>query len=104
MAQVLRRCAASGEITAQLEKRALAALAKLDAVRYTHGLLLPLIWRLRDNLTANDAALVALAAALDAPLPALDAALVILDTRKARAMTPETSGQQITVDPIIGHQ
>lgn len=95
VAQVVRRYAASGEITAQTGERALAALAELDAVRYTHELLLPLIWKLRDNLTAYDAAFVALAAALDAPL-------VTLDTRLARAMSPETSGQQITVDLIAG--
>ena len=93
VAQVVRRYAASGEITAQAGERALEALAELDAVRYTHELLLPLIWRLRDNLTAYDAAFVALAAALNAPL-------VTLDTRIARAMTPETSGQQIKVDLI----
>ena len=40
--------------------------------------------------------LVALAAPLDAPL-------VTLDTRIARAMTPETSGQQIKVDLIAAH-
>ncbi|MDE0578725.1 MAG: type II toxin-antitoxin system VapC family toxin [bacterium] len=95
VAQVVRRYAASGEITAQAGERALTALADLDAVRYTHELLLPLIWRLRDNLTAYDAAFIALAAALDAPL-------VTLDTRIARAMTPEISGQQITVDLVAG--
>jgi len=96
VAQVVRRYAASGEITAQAEERALEALAELDAVRYTHELLLPLIWRLRDNLTAYDAAFVALAAALNAPL-------VTLDTRIARSMTPEIPGQQITVDLIADH-
>lgn len=96
VAQVVRRYAASGQITAQTGERALEALAELDAVRYTHELLLPLIWKLRDNLTAYDAAFVALAAALEAPL-------VTLDTRIARAMSPEISGQQVTVDLIAGH-
>ena len=77
------------------EGEPLTALAELDAVRYTHELLLPLIWRLRDNLTAYDAAFAALAAALNAPL-------VTLDTRLARALTPEMSGQPITVDLIAG--
>ena len=89
VAQVVRRYAASSEITAQTGERALAALAELDAVRYTHELLLPLIWKLRDNLTAYDAAFAALAAALNAPL-------VTLDTRIGRAISPETSGQHIT--------
>lgn len=95
VAQVIRRYAASGEITARTGERALTALAELDAVRYTHELLLPLIWRLRDNLTAYDAAFAALAATLNAPL-------VTLDTRLARALTPEMSGQPITVDLIAG--
>lgn len=96
VAQVVRRYAASGQITAQTGERALSVLAELDAVRYTHELLLPLIWKLRDNLTAYDAAFVALAAALNAPL-------VTLDTRIARAVTPEMASQQIKVDLVAGH-
>ncbi len=95
VAQVVRRYAASGEITPQTGEGALQALAKLDAVRYTHELLLPLIWKLSENLTAYDAAFAALAAALDAPL-------VTLDTRLARALSLEMSGQPITVDLIAG--
>lgn len=96
VAQVVRRYASSGEITAQTGERALKALAELDAVRYTHELLLPLIWRLRDNLTAYDAAFAALAATLNAPL-------VTLDTRLARGMAHETSSQPIKVDLIASH-
>ena len=96
VAQVVRRYVASGEITAEAGERALTALAELDAVRYTHELLLPLIWKLRDNLTAYDAAFVALATALNAPL-------VTLDTRIARAMRPEKAGQQVSVDLVAGH-
>lgn len=95
VAQVVRRYAASGEITAQTGERALNALADLDAVRYTHELLLPLIWRLRNNLTAYDAVFVALAAVLDVPL-------LTLDARMARATLPELSGQRIVVDLIVG--
>ena len=96
VAQVVRRFAASGEITPQTGERALKALADLDAVRYTHELLLPVIWKLRDNLTAYDAAFAALAAALNAPL-------VTLDTRLARALSLEISGQAVAVDLIAGH-
>ena len=95
VAQVVRRYAASGEITAQTGERALSALAELDAVRYTHELLLPLIWRFRSNLTAYDAAFVALAAVLDAPL-------LTLDARLARAPLPELPGQRVVVDLIAG--
>ena len=95
VAQVVRRYTASGEITAQTGERALSALAELDAVRYTHELLLPLIWRFRSNLTAYDAAFVALAAVLDAPL-------LTLDARMARAPLPELPGQRIVFDLIAG--
>lgn len=95
MVDAAQSYAASGEITAQTGERALKALAELDAVRYTHELLLTLIWRLRDKLTAYDAAFAALTATLTAPL-------VTLDTRLARALTPEMSGQPITVDLIAG--
>ena len=95
VAQVVRHYAASGEITPQTGERALKALAELDAVRYTHELLLPVIWKLRDNLTAYDAAFAALAAALDAPL-------VTLDTRLARALSLEMPGQAVAVDLIAG--
>ncbi len=47
----------------------------LDANLHPHEPLLATIWRLRDNLTASDAAYVALALALDAPLVTLDARL-----------------------------
>ena len=96
MVDAAQSYAASGEITAQTGERALTALAELDAVRYTHELLLPLIWKLRDNLTSYDTAFAALAATLNAPL-------VTLDTRLARALTPEMSGHPITVDLIAAH-
>ncbi len=44
-------------------------------MRYPHTSLVERIWSLRDNLTACDAAYVALAEALDAPLVTLDARL-----------------------------
>jgi predicted nucleic acid-binding protein len=50
----------------------------MKAVRYPHAPLVPRIWELKENLTAYDAAYVALAEALDAPL-------VTMDERLARA-------------------
>jgi predicted nucleic acid-binding protein len=47
---------------------ALIDLTDLPLRRYPHDLLLPRIWDLRNNLTAYDAAYVALAEALNAPL------------------------------------
>ena len=68
VAQVVRRYAANGEIDAERGRLALIDLADFPIQRYPHDFLLPRIWELRNNLTAYDAAYVALAEALDAPL------------------------------------
>lgn len=75
VAQVVRRYVASGELSAARGAQALADLADLDVVHHGHEPLLPTMWRLRSNLTAYDAAYVALALALDAPLVTLDASI-----------------------------
>jgi predicted nucleic acid-binding protein len=59
-AQVLRRYAAAGQITAERGRTALDDLAALGVRRYPHDWLLIRIWQLRDNLTAYDAVYVAL--------------------------------------------
>ena len=71
-AQVIRRYAANGEIDAERGRLALEDLADFPLRRYPHDFLLPRIWSLRNNLTAYDAAYVALAEALDAPLVTRD--------------------------------
>ena len=68
VAQVIRRYAANGEIDGERGGAALADLAVFPLHRYPHGVLLPRVWELRNNLTAYDAVYVALAEALDAPL------------------------------------
>ena len=68
VANVLRRYAAKGQIDSERGRLALVDLADLPIRRYAHDRLLPRIWELRANLTAYDAAYVALAEALDAPL------------------------------------
>lgn len=75
IAQVLRRYARSGDISPQRASEAIVDLADLALARYPHGVLLPRIWELRHNLTAYDAAYVALAEVLDAPLLTRDRAL-----------------------------
>lgn len=72
VAQVLRRYAASGELDSKRCRDALEDLADLPLTRYPHDLLLTRIWELRENLTAYDAAYVALAEALEAPLLTCD--------------------------------
>lgn len=83
-AQAVRRYVQRGELRPGRGKEALADLADLDVVRHAHEPLLPAIWRLRDNLTAYDAAYVALAEVLDAPLVTLDARLAAAPGHQAR--------------------
>lgn len=75
IAQVLRRYALTGELNPTRGLQALEDLADFPVTRYPHDLLLPRIWELRYNITAYDAAYIALAEALAAPLLTRDAAL-----------------------------
>ncbi len=75
VAQVVRRYVARGVVEPGRGALALAALSDLGVQRYSHELLLTRIWALRENLSAYDAAYVALAEALDAPLLTLDGGL-----------------------------
>ena len=68
VAQVLRRYVISGQLSVERCGEALTDMAALPLTRYARDFLIPRIWELRDNLTAYDAAYVALAEALDAPL------------------------------------
>ncbi len=88
VAQVIRRYAASGTITAGHGRAALDVLCGLPLRRYAHDDFIHRIWALRHNLTAYDAAYVALA-------EALDAVLLTRDTRLAAA-----SGHQARVDLV----
>jgi predicted nucleic acid-binding protein len=72
VAQVLRRYEARGDLDPARGREALADLADFPLTRYPHDLLLPRIWELRANLTAYDAAYVALAEALGATLVTRD--------------------------------
>lgn len=81
--------AAGGPAAAPVSE-ALRNLAAMRAVRHGHELLRPRIWALRDQLTAYDAAYVALAEVLDAPL-------LTCDSRLAGA-----SGHRVRVELIAG--
>ena len=72
VARVLRRYEAKGDLDAARGREALTDLADFPLTRYPHDLLLPRIWELRRNLTAYDAAYVALAEALGATLVTRD--------------------------------
>jgi predicted nucleic acid-binding protein len=84
VAQVLRRFAAAGELRAERGREALADLEDLPLHRYPHDFLLPRIWDLRRNVTAYDAAYLALAEILVAPLVTCDARLASVPGHRAR--------------------
>lgn len=67
-AQVLRRMVREGTLAARRAEQAVEDLMALRIARYAPVLLLSRIWKLRHNLSAYDAAYVALAEELRAPL------------------------------------
>jgi len=67
-AQVLRRLVREGTLAPGRAEEAMEDLIALRLTRYAPALLLKRIWGLRQNLSAYDAAYVALAEALKAPL------------------------------------
>lgn len=84
VAQVLRRYESAAVLPPSRAQQALDDLGELGVARYPHDDLLPRIWRLRRNLTACDAAYVALAEALDAPLLTCDAKIASAAGHRAR--------------------
>ncbi len=75
VAQVLRRLAREGALSASRAEAAIQDLLDLRITRYPHSVLLPRIWQLRHNLSAYDAAYVVLAEKLGATLLTRDARL-----------------------------
>ena len=67
-AQVLRRLVREGTLARKRAEEAIEDLIAVRVTRYAPVLLLNRIWQLRRNLSAYDAAYVALAEALKAPL------------------------------------
>jgi len=82
--QVLRRYAAGDEISAERAREALDDFAAFRLRRWAHEPLTLRIWDLRQNLTAYDAAYVALAEALGAPLLTRDRRLASAPGIRAR--------------------
>lgn len=72
---VLRRFNRTNQLSAVRAGQALDDLGDLAITRYGHEFLRPAMWRLRNNLTAYDAAYVALAELLDASIVTCDARL-----------------------------
>lgn len=92
VAHALRRLARLGVITERRARDALLDAGELDVIRYPHDVLLARIWGLRHNVSAYDAAYLALAEALDAPLLTCDARLARASGHAARVELLEPSG------------
>ena len=84
VAHALRRCALHGDIDERHGRDSLGDLAAMSIERHGHQPLLERIWQLRHNLTAYDAAYLALAESLDAPLLTRDLALASVAGHHAR--------------------
>lgn len=69
---MLRRYVTRGELDEPYARATLALLPVIPIERHTHEPLLDRIWALRSNLTAYDAAYVALAEGLGVPLVTCD--------------------------------
>jgi len=86
VAQVLRRLVREGTLAADRAAHAILDLQELRLHRYPHFVLLGRMWQLRHNLSAYDAAYVALA-------QILKASLITRDRRLASA-----AGQGVTIE------
>jgi predicted nucleic acid-binding protein len=84
VAHVLRRFVLVGRISARRGEEALRDLHALRITRYAHDVLLVRIWQHRQNLSAYDAAYVALAEDLGAPLITRDKRLSLASGHGAR--------------------
>ncbi len=82
VAQVLRRYCLSQELTAGRAEEALDDFLQLPLQRYSHEWLLGRIWELRHQVSAYDAAYVALAETLGAPLATSDRKLAAVAGRR----------------------
>lgn len=83
VAQTLRRFAAQREISRERGLSVLGILQRLPVTRYPHELLLRRIWELRENLTAYDAAYIALAEGLNATFITRDSRLASAPNHRA---------------------
>jgi predicted nucleic acid-binding protein len=81
-ANILRRAAAAGEISADVAAMAHTDLLDLRLELFPYGPFAPRVWELRDNLTSYDAWYVALA-------EFLGSRVATLDLKLARATGPE---------------
>ena len=81
---MLRRLTLARLIDDHRARAALGDWLLYPVVRHSHETLLPRIWELRRNVTAYDAAYIALAEALGAPLVTRDAGLAAAPGHSAK--------------------
>jgi predicted nucleic acid-binding protein len=84
VAQALRRYVLAGETEEDRGEEALRDFRDLPLSRYPHEPFLERIWELRRNVTAYDAAYLALAEALDAPFVTRDVKVARAPGHRAR--------------------
>jgi predicted nucleic acid-binding protein len=82
--QVMRRLVREGKLTPKRAGEAIQDMADLRITRYAPVVLLERIWELRQNLSAYDAAYVALAEKLQAPLITRDQRIAAAPGHKAK--------------------
>lgn len=87
-ANILRRAAVAGDITADAASLAHGDLLELRVELWPYAPLAERCWALRDNVTAYDGTYVALAELLDAPLVTLDQRLAAAPGPRCRFTTP----------------
>ena len=80
----LRRLTAAGDLSDDRAADVRSDFGDLSMIRYAHVPLADRIWELRHNLTAYDAAFVALSEALGAPLVTCDAHLAAVPGHAAQ--------------------
>ena len=90
---VLRRLVLAGSLTADLAALAHEDLMQLSVTVVGFEVLARRVWALHPNLTAYDAAYVALAEELGAPLLTLDARLARAPGVRCTFLLPETPGR-----------
>ena len=87
-ANILRRAALTGDITADSASLAHGDLIELRVELWPYAPLAERCWQLRQNVTTYDGTYVALAELLDAPLATLDLGLAAAPGPRCRFTTP----------------
>ena len=90
-ANILRRAAAAGEISADVAAMAHADLLDMRVELFPYGPFGPRVWELRDNLTSYDAWYVALAEFLGTRVATLDLKLARATGPRCGFATPPTA-------------